>query len=112
MRLERRFTSETAGCCCLILAGYQFEEGKMKIYDEVVEKFGELAIDLGKTAVIAGFAGLFVEKIIPSHISIGTIVIGLALIFGGFYAFHYKNRRQDDDDNKKTKETKNEVRDV
>lgn len=55
----------------------------MKIYDEVVGKVGDLAIDLGKTAVIAGIAGLFVEKIIQPVISIGTIIVGLALIFVG-----------------------------
>jgi hypothetical protein len=67
-----------------------------KLYDEVAEKVGDLVIDLGKTAVIAGFAGLFVEKIIGSFISIGTIIVGMALIFTGLYAFHFKNRRQEE----------------
>jgi len=66
----------------------------MKIYDEVVEKVGDLGIDLGKAAVIAGFAGIFIEK--TSIISIGAIVVGWALIFGGLYAFYVKNRRQEE----------------
>jgi len=48
----------------------------MKIYDEVVEKVGDLGIDLGKAAVIAGFAGIFIEK--TSIISIGaSSLVGL-----------------------------------
>jgi uncharacterized membrane protein YfcA len=81
----------------------------MKIYDEVVHKIGDLGIDLGKAAVIAGFAGVFIEK--RPIIAIGTILVGLALIFGGLYAFHLKNRRQEEAD-QKTKETKSEVEDV
>lgn len=80
----------------------------MKIYDEVVEKFGELVIDFGKTAVIAGFAGLFIEKI-GSIISIATILIGMALICTGFYAFHFKNRRQENAEETST-EIGNEVK--
>lgn len=68
----------------------------MRIYDEVVDKSGDLLIDLGKTAVIAGFAGLFVEKIISPIISIATIIVGLALICSGLLAFHLKNRRQEE----------------
>ncbi len=66
----------------------------VKIYDEVVDKFGDLTLDLGKTAVIAGLAGFFVERIDPT-ISIGTIIVGFALIYGGFYSFYFKNRRQE-----------------
>jgi len=84
----------------------------MKLYDEVVDKFGDLAIDLGKTAVIAGFAGLFVEKIIPSIISIGTIIVGLILIYGGLLAFHFKNRRQEETEKKKEQATRNEEKNV
>jgi len=80
----------------------------MRLYDEVVDKFGDLAIDLGKTAVIAGFAGLFVEKIIPSIISIGTIIVGLILICGGLLAFHFKNRRQEETEKKKELTKRNE----
>jgi len=81
----------------------------MKIYDEVVDKVGDLGIDLGKAAVIAGFAGVFIEK--RPIISSGTIVVGLILIFGGLYAFHLKNRRKEEID-EKIKETKNEEKDV
>jgi undecaprenyl pyrophosphate phosphatase UppP len=84
----------------------------MKLYDEVVDKFGDLAIDLGKTAVIAGFAGLFVEKIIPSIISIGTLVVGLMLILGGLLAFHFKNRRQEKTEKKKEQTVRNEDKNV
>jgi len=77
-----------------------------KFYDEVVEKGGNLFIDLGKTAVIAGFAGLFVEKIVPSIVSFGTILAGLALICVGFYAFHFKNRRREETDKKPKEQTK------
>jgi hypothetical protein len=83
----------------------------MKIYDEVVDKFGDLAIDLGKTAVIAGFAGLFVEKIVPPIISIGTIIVGLALICSGLLAFHLKNRRREEVE-KKEQATRNEDKHV
>jgi hypothetical protein len=69
----------------------------MRIYNEVVEKFGDLVIDFEKTAVFAGFAGLFIEKI-GSTISIATIFIGMALICTGFYAFYFKNRRREDVD--------------
>ena len=68
--------------------------GRVKVYDEVVDKIGDLVIDLGKTAVIAGFAGLFVENIIHPVISSATIFVGLALICTGLYAFQVKNRRQ------------------
>jgi len=83
----------------------------VKIYDEVVEKSGDLLIDLGKTAVIAGFAGLFVEKIIPSIISIGTIIVGLALICSGLLAFHLKNRRREETE-KKEQTTRTEDKNV
>jgi hypothetical protein len=84
----------------------------MKLYDEVVDKFGDLAIDLGKTAVIAGFAGLFVEKIIPSIISIGTLVVGLILIFWGLLAFHFKNRRREKTEKKEEQVERNEDKNV
>lgn len=83
----------------------------MKIYDEVADKSGDLVIDLDKTAVIAGFAGLFVEKIIPPIISIGTIIVGLALICAGLLAFHLKNRRREEAE-KKEQATKNEDKNV
>lgn len=38
-------------------------EGRVKIYDEIVDKFGDLALERGKTAMIAEFAGLFIERI-------------------------------------------------
>ncbi len=83
----------------------------MRIYDEVVDKGGDLVIDLGKTAVIAGFAGLFVEKIISPIISIGTIIIGLVLICSGLLAFHLKNRRREEAE-KKEQTARNEEKNV
>ena len=66
----------------------------MKIYDEVMEKFGDLAIDLGKTAVIAGIAALFVERFNFAG-SIGSILAGLAAVFVGLYSFHVRGRRRE-----------------
>jgi len=34
----------------------------VKIYDEVVVKAGDLLVDLGKTATIAGIASFFVQN--------------------------------------------------
>ncbi|MDZ7302994.1 MAG: hypothetical protein ONB44_12780 [candidate division KSB1 bacterium] len=69
----------------------------MKIYDEVVVKAGDLLIDLGKTATIAGFASFFVKNF-NLLLSIGTVLVGLILIFTGLYLFHVKSRRREDAD--------------
>ncbi len=65
----------------------------MKIYNEVLEKFGDLTLDLGKAAVIAGFAVLFFEKF-QFFTTIGSIFLGLLLIAWGLYSFHVLGRRQ------------------
>lgn len=67
----------------------------MKIYDEVVVKAGNLLVDLGKTTTIAGFASIFVPNF-DLLLSLGTVLVGLVLIFTGLYLFHVKNRRQED----------------
>lgn len=48
----------------------------MKLYDEVVDKAGDLLVDLGKTATIAGFASIFVPNF-SLLLSIGTVLIGM-----------------------------------
>lgn len=67
----------------------------MKLHNEVVEKIGELVIDLGKTAMIAGMASLFFERF-RFITSIGALIVGLLLIFWGLYSFHVLARRQEE----------------
>lgn len=71
----------------------------MKLHNEVVEKIGELVIDLGKTAMIAGMAALFFERF-RFITSIGAVVVGLLLIFWGLYSFHVLARRRGEIPNK------------
>jgi hypothetical protein len=79
----------------------------MKIYDEVVVKAGDLLVDLGKTAAIAGIASFFVQNF-NLMLSIDAVLAGLILIFTGLYLFHVKNRRHGDTDKKAEEATKKE----
>ncbi len=64
----------------------------MKLHDEVLEKFGELVLDLGKAAVITGFAVLFFEKF-QFLTTVGSIFLGLLLITWVLDSFHVLGRR-------------------
>ena len=77
----------------------------MKIQDEVLEKFGDLAIDLGKTAMIAGMAALFFERF-RFITAMGGSVVGLFLIYWGLYCFHVLARRKESvNENEKNNES-------
>jgi predicted membrane protein len=64
----------------------------MKLHDEVLEKFGDLLIDLGKAAMVAGAAALFFEKF-RFFTTVGGILLGLIFISAGLYSFHELGRR-------------------
>lgn len=85
----------------------------MKIYDEVLDKSGDLSIDIGKTAVIAGVASLFVGNF-EFITSVGTTLVGLVAIFLGLYSFHIKGRRREEAEKKlqEAEGTRKEQQDV
>jgi membrane protein YdbS with pleckstrin-like domain len=83
----------------------------MKIYDEVMEKGGDLSVELGKTAVIAGVASLFVEKF-NFITSVGTTLVGLLAIIFGLYLFHVRGRRREEAEKKDTEEIRKEQQNV
>lgn len=65
----------------------------MRFNDKVLEKFGEVLIDLGKAAMIAGTAALFFEQF-RFLTTIGSVMLGLFFLLAGLYSFHELGRRQ------------------
>jgi len=67
----------------------------MRFIDKVLEKFGDVLIDLGKAAMIAGTAALFFEKFYY-FTTIGGVLRGSVLIASGLFSFHVVAQRREE----------------
>jgi hypothetical protein len=55
---------------------------------KVFEKAGDTLIDLGKAAIIAGFASLFIQPVNWFYVT-GGVALGLILIGIGLFLIYY-----------------------